>query len=144
MPSALLSLGLSAATGRGYHHKSIRCRNSDSDNLPISKSMRSDQPTSAIDCLSAAIERLKSGEPLVFANENRLLRKKMRFTFSREGILVDQSGTLLSNKIFFIRWEHLHVKTHNRTTVLQCRITGKRTSIVLSTMPPEFGSICTS
>jgi len=53
--------------------------------------------------VSQAIERIAAGNVLIFEADGSLFHKKIRFTLSREGMLIDQAGALSSNKLLFIR-----------------------------------------
>jgi hypothetical protein len=82
-----------------------------------------------------AIKKLISGERLVFENKGYRLEKRLVFVVSRDGIEIEQTRTLFSNKIIPISWPHLRVSSSNGRMYFQCYSTGKKADVAIWRMP---------
>lgn len=85
--------------------------------------------------VTEAVKKLIDGEVLHFGGGNYPLERKTIIKVFADGILIEQTGTLFSNKSMPVRWEHLGTSVEDGTMFFRCYSTGKRARVAVWRMP---------
>jgi hypothetical protein len=85
--------------------------------------------------VSEAIRELIDGGVLRFGGGNYAFERKTTIKVSADGIQIEQTGTLFSNKSLPVRWEHLRTSVEDGTMYFQSYSTGKTASFPVWRMP---------
>jgi hypothetical protein len=85
--------------------------------------------------VSEAIKELIDGKVLQFSGGNYALERETNIKVFADGILIEQTGTLFSNKSMPVRWEHLRTTVEDGTMFFECYSTQKKANFAVWRMP---------